>query len=57
MKANISRSARKGWAWILAALMVVSVAGYTSLVPESQKDAVLLPGSGAGKAAYLPQSE
>ena len=25
MKANISRSARKGWAWILAALMVVSV--------------------------------
>lgn len=25
MKANISKSARKGWAWILAALMVVSV--------------------------------
>ena len=25
MKANISKGARKGWAWILAALMVVSV--------------------------------
>ena len=29
---------------------------FPSLVPEFQKDAVLLPGSGADKAAYLPQS-
>lgn len=55
MKANISRSARKGWAWILAALMVVSVIIPTTIsTAKAEVGAVQFNGTAEGwlESAY-----
>ena len=55
MKANISRSARKGWAWILAALMVVSVIIPTTIsTAKAEVGTVQFNGTAEGwlKSAY-----
>lgn len=57
MKANISRSARKGWAWILAALMVVSVIIPTTIsTAKAEVGAVQFNGTAEGWLSQLMQN-